>query len=218
MNYSKFKVAAVTPLIALTLSACGGGGGISGKAFDELQAEANTLMERVGEIGEYNAETDSFDNRTLKTALNGTATYAGNARMWVADGGADKAQARLESDETPDVLADLNLSADFEDEGSISGTITNFQANEGVTAEGSVDITNGTITADSDGFGVMAASFNGEITVTEDGETEVSTFGGSMDGRFLGDDGAGLVGGMQGTFSQESDGSFFAGEWIAARD
>jgi hypothetical protein len=210
MKFSTFKIALVAPVIAVTLSACGGGtSGISG--FEDLGNKADGITKRVNDIGEYDAESDTFKNKTEvgEMPTQGTAAYAGVAGLWLNDD-----QQKGEDDRaiggTPEVAAEISLTADFETS-EISGSLTNFQASkEDDTLNGTVDISGGSISG-----GNLNANLSGTLGGNVDGQDEEHTFTGAMTGTFLGDNAEAAVGYIDGSLS---DGTFVAGEWEAVQD
>ena len=205
MNFSTFKLALATPVIAVALSACGSSS-ISG--FEDLGNKADAVTKRVDEIGGDDPESGIYTNKTEAQEMptEGTASYAGFAGFWLND---DQQQVRTDmaENDTPVLAAELNLVADFATS-KISGSMTNFQiSEEGNSVNGTIDVSDGSISG-----GNLLADLSGNLNGNVDGQEEEHTFTGTMDGTFLGDGAEAVVGGIEGSLS---DGTFVAGEWEA---
>lgn len=210
MKFSKFKLALATPVIAVTLSACGGSSSVPG--YEELGEKADAVIDRVEAVGEYNDTTGEFDNVTTDAEMaqrSGSATYTGIAGLWVNDT-KEQLQDAIDADEDPDVIADLKLTADF-DSSTISGAMTNLQAeDEDMTISGQIDVTNGVISGAD-----LTADLSGTVQTTGDGPDETLTFVGTTDGTFVGDSAEAAAGDIEGTFGNgEGDDSFVGGGWL----
>lgn len=173
----------ILALLALGgLSACGGGGGSSGGGsggspddFAALDAEAADLV----------ASTFSA-SLTRDLPDTGSATYEGV--MGLTAPGGDPGDVRAILDD-PALLGDLTMEADFGDR-TISGTADNFQAADGGTVDGALDIADGTIT--EGGVTRFSAGLSG--TLEQDGTA--TTYNGRVNGQFYdsrGDNIAGTV-------------------------
>ena len=208
MKFSKFKLALVTPVIAVTLSACGGSSSVPG--YEELGEKADAVIDRVEAVGEYNDVTGEFDNVTTEAEMeqrSGSATYTGIAGLWVNDT-KEQLENAIDADEDPDVIADLKLTADF-DSSTISGAMTNLQAeDEDMTVSGQIDVTNGVITGAD-----LAADLSGTVQTTGDGPDETLTFVGTTDGTFVGDSAEAAQGKIEGKLG-DGEGSFVGGGWM----
>ncbi len=213
MKFSKVKLALITPLIAGTLSACGGGTDVA--SYDELNARSETLISRLEQTGEYNAETQEFENFTqteeLPTA--GTASYSGTSGMWVGDNMA-QAEANANTNETPDILSELNLQADFA-ASEISGSMTNFQAADPtIGISGAVNIENGVFVSDVQGAG-MRADLTGELKTTGGGPDATYAVNGETEGLFVGDNAEGIAGALSADLTSDVETGAVVGVWGA---
>ena len=207
MNFSTFKLALATPIIAVALSACGSSNGIAD--YEELGNKADAVIDRVKVVGGYNDTTDKYENVTTAEEMSqrsGSATYSGVAGLYVADSEEILAQRMNDDDRSPAVIAELNLTADF-DSSSITGSMTNLQSgDEDMTVSGQIDLANGTISG-----GDLTADLTGTLETTGDGPDETLTLTGTTTGSFVGDNAEAAEGKIDGTLG---DGSLVGGEWV----
>lgn len=219
MNFTKIKIAAVTPLIAFAVTACGGSSS-DGRSYSEMGTEARSLMERAAEVGALNENTGEFENLTMAADMqtSGSASYSGVSGLWVGDTMSEAEDNAFFNEDTPDVLSNLRLTADF-DAGEINGRMDNFQAaTDDVSISGSVDVTNGTFVTGTGGEAGMVAELDGSLDVSEDGIDETIGITGDMAGTFLGDDGEVVTGISAGDMISDFGNGAFVGIWGADRD
>ncbi len=213
MNFSRIKLAVVTPIVAFLVTACGGSDVVS-RSYSELSSDAEQLGQRLEKIGQYNATTDDLENVTQTSELptTGSASYSGVSEMRTGD------SASQTNSDFPDVLSNLNLTADFASS-TISGRMDNFQAStNNVQVSGSVDIINGAFVTVSGGEAGMTADLDGELAVTKAGVTDMVGVSGGAIGTFVGDTGEGLVGITSGDLTTSQGTSGFIGIWGAVRN
>lgn len=223
MKLTTIKLAASAPLLAIMLSACGGTD-FSNQAFEDVNATSKALTERLEEVGGYDGE--AYANRTQFADMQGTgqASYTGLAEMWINDDKSELDQ-QMADNETPDIIADLKLNADFTNN-AVTGTLSNWVINQDpeypMTATGEVTLANGEISGDVDDNANMSADLGGEIATTGDGPDETLTFAGNISGKFLGDAAEGAAGELSGTFSNPEDDesipTHMSGTWGAEKD
>ena len=156
------------------ISACSSSSG-GKQSFDEIATKGQNIIEKY-------EDADVTPVSAMPTS--GTATYNGVAAF------SDVPDAAYIA-ENAEAIAALRLEANFEDS-TIGGEMDNFVDYDNDRAQGSVQITNGTISGNT--FG---ADLDGDLTV--DGDT--ATVSGNMEGAFVGADASAVAGALQADLS-----------------
>jgi hypothetical protein len=160
--------------IVSLLSACSGGSG-SSQSFDQLATKGQNIIEKY-------QDADLTPEAAMPTS--GTATYNGVAAF------SDVPDAEYIA-ENAEAVAALRLEANFGNN-TISGKMDNFVDYDNERADGSVQITNGSISGNT-----FNANLNGSLTV--DGDTASVT--GDMAGGFVGANANAVAGVLQADLS-----------------